>query len=301
MLQNFKSLLELTEYFKSEKDCQEYFSHIRWNGKPVCPYCQHNKVYTMSDNRYKCSCCGNKFTVKVGTIFENSKISLKKWFVAIFLLSTTKKGISSIQLSKELGITQKSAWYMIHRIREAVIGESQNKLNGIIEVDETYIGGKESNKHNSKKQNLGRGVVGKEIVLGMVQRGGNVRAFHIDDTKSTTLERFVKDNVAVESIVFTDEHKGYAQLVYPHYIVKHSHNQYVSGDVHTNTIEGFWSLVKRSVVGIYHYISPKHLNRYLQEFTHRYNHKTDKPSIIMNSILKNSIGKRLPYSVLIGE
>lgn len=277
-LQKFKTLVDLLLYFKSEEVCREYLEMIRWNGDLECPYedCGHNKVFKFSNGKvYKCAACKRQYSVKVGTIFHDSKIPLQKWFAAIYLITSHKKGISSLQLHRDLGVTQKTAWYMNHRVRNSLGIQREQKLSGIVEADETFIGGIEANKHASKriKDTQGRSVKTKTAVAGLVERGGNVMAKKVQDTSGQNLKRFVTDNVKRGSDLHTDEWFGYNGLekLYNRSIIKHQDKQYVSGSIHTNTMEGYWSLLKRGIVGIYHSVSSKHLQKYLDEFSFRYN------------------------------
>jgi transposase-like protein len=282
---NFKSLPQLIKYFEKEETCIKYYEKLRWNGNPVCPHCHSEKPY-VTTRGYKCSNneCNKKFTVKVGTIFENSKIKFQIWFAAIYLCTSSKKGISSVQLAEQLGITQKTAWFVLHRIREMLKNQAPQMLGGngkTVESDETYIGGKEENRHTHKRRsetnpelaNDGSLYNKKKIVIGMVERGGKVVVKLIPNTKAENMVPFIQDNVAQGTHVCTDEASAYNQLhrLYSHSTVTHSLRVYKVGNTHTNTIENFWSVLKRGLYGIYHQVSEKHLERYLNEFTARYN------------------------------
>ncbi|WP_298509136.1 IS1595 family transposase [uncultured Kordia sp.] len=284
---NFKSLPQLLDYFREEKTCIEYYEKIRWNGKPVCPHCDSEKVYK-TNRGYRCANkeCQKKFTVKVGTIFENSKLPFRIWFAAIYLATTHKKGISSVQLAIDLGITQKTAWFVLHRIREMLKDKSPQMLgeNNMVEVDEAYIGGKEKNKHISKRRSLedknvtneGKPYKEKKIIVGLIERNGNVVLKHVPKADANNMVAFINKHVPAGSTVYSDEAKVYSKLhkTYTHDNVKHSLNIYVDGNVHTNTIENFWSVLKRGLYGIYHQVSDKHVSRYLDEYAARFNTRT---------------------------
>ncbi len=298
--------MQLFSYFKDEQTCREYLATIRWNGQPVCAYkeCGHDKVFKFSNGKvYKCAKCRKQFSVRVGTIFEDSKIPLQKWFAAIYLITSHKKGISSLQLHRDLGVTQKTAWYMLHRVRHTFgFNASTEKLSGVCEADETFIGGKESNKHKSKQTEgtQGRSVKTKSAVAGIVERGGELRAKKVPDTTGYNLRQFVYKNLEFGSKLHTDEWWGYKGLAqaFKHKFVKHNEGEYVSGDTHTNTLEGFWSLLKRGTIGIYHSMSDKHLQQYIDEFVFRYNSRKMTESYRFDTML-NNINSTLSYKQLI--
>lgn len=300
--EEFSSLYELMEYFNNEEVCLKYLSEQRWGGNVVCPHCENDKVYTLTkqNKRYKCSKCKRHFTAKAGTIFEDSKVPLRKWFAAIYLVLSHKKGISSHQLGRDLKVTQKTAWFMGMRIRNAIKqGTFENQLSGIVESDETFVGGKNKNRHRNKKvkNNQGRAYKDKTPVHGLIERGGELRAFVVPDTKMETLVPLIVENVEFGSKLMTDE--WYSQLLnYNHKIVRHGIGQYVDGEIHTNTLEGFWGLLKRQIIGTHHKVSPKHLQKYVDESVYRYNTKSFSDCYKALSILAKNDGS-IKYKQLI--
>ncbi len=298
--QDFKSILDLIKAFPNEQTCIDHLETLRWNGNVVSPFDATSKVYKCKGNKYRCKNTGKYFNVKTDTLFDNTKIELQKWFLAIWIVTSHKKGISSLQLGRDLDITQKSAWFMLQRIRNCFGIENDNELDNEVEVDETFVGGKETNKHNNKKST--NPMVGnKATVLGMVERNGKVNAVKIEDRSAKVLTAEIIEIVAKTASIYTDEWVGYSKLkrVYDHSVVKHNAHQYVNGRVHTNTIEGFWSLLKRGIFGIYHFTSKKHLQLYVDEFVFRYNTRTTTEASRFNLLLANS-NNRLTYKELIG-
>lgn len=298
---DFKSVVELLDTFKDEQSCIEHLEWLRWDGNVVSPFDPTSVVYKCKNNRYRCKNTGKYFNVKTNTLFDNTKIPLRKWFVAIYLVTSHKKGISSLQLSRDIDVTQKTAWFMLHRIRKCFGIENNNDLNNTVELDETYVGGKNKNRHADKKVEHSQGRCGqdKTPVFGMVERKGKLNAMVVKDTSCETLTaevvRFVK-----EAIIYTDEWRGYNSLkqLFQHEIVKHKEYEYVRENVYTNTIEGFWSLLKRGVIGIYHYISKSHLQKYVDEFVYRYNTRDFTECGRFNFLLRNT-EHRLTYKQLI--
>lgn len=307
---NFKSLPELLDYFKKEETCIAYYEQVRWNGKPICPHCNSGNPYKTNVG-YKCSDnrCYKKFNVKSKTMFENSKIPMRIWFAAMYLCTNHKKGISSVQLSEDLGTTQKTAWFVLHRIREMLKDKEPAILgkNGMVEADETFIGGKERNRHTKKKQsdvediaNDGSKYNHKKVVVGIIERDGKVVLKYIPNATRDNAIPFINKHVPLGSTLYTDESNIYHNLnkIYTHETVNHSLRLYVNGTIHTNTIENFWALLKRGIYGIYHQISDKHVERYLAEFAGRFNERRVSSQARFEKFLSQAEG-RLTYKNLI--
>lgn len=274
-LNKFTSLYDLQKAFPTEKSCIKFLELIRWNGNVISPYDETSKVYKCKGNNYKCKNTGKYFNVRTNTLLEASNIELRKWFMAIYLITSHKKGISSLQLHKDLHVPQKTAWFMLQRIRKCFEFENNNILNNSVEVDETYIGGRNKNRHANKKveNSQGRSTKDKTPVLGMIERYGKVNAKIVENVQADTLTREIIKSVRESANIYTDEYLGYNRIsqFYLHAVVRHKISQYVDGLAFTNNIENFWSLVKRGLLGIYHFTSKKHLQRYLDEFVFRYN------------------------------
>ena len=290
----FDSLLSVADYFNTPKKCKQALIEARWGDDIVCPYCGKHHCKMSKTGRFHCTVCNHNFSSTVGTIFENTKISLRQWFLAMYLISSHKKGVSSHQLSRDIKITQKAAWYMLQKIRSLYAQSDEEALSGIVECDEMYLGGAEKNKHECKKTEgtQGRSTKTKKPIFGMIQRKGNVVAMTVKDTKADTLMPIIKQFVADNTVVYTDELSSYSRLSkenFSHGVVHHNDNEFVVGDVFTNTIEGFWSHFKKMVFGTYHYVSKKHLQRYIDEEVFRWNTRKMSESYRFNNMFAKAI------------
>jgi len=305
-MKQFKTLADLMIAFQEPQAAIDHFTAIRWRNGQFCPHCGHGKVYKLTDpNRYKCAECHTHFSILVGTIFENTKLPLRVWFGAIWLLTNHPKGIASTTLAKDLGITQKSAWFMLHRLRHAARTQSFNKpLNGIVEVDETFVGGKARNKHIDKRGKSGKtGGADKAVVVGAVEREGDVVARVVENVRADTLTGFIRETVSpAADLVVTDQWVGYKHLgkEYPHAVINHAQGEYVDGDgnIHTQTIESVWALLKRQIIGVHHWVSPKHLQQYVAEMTWRMNRREMSADERVNALF-SAVEGRLTYQALI--
>lgn len=301
------STFQLFQAFPNEESARLYLESRLWPNGVICPNCKSGERITTRKRVgfYRCNACGNfDFTVRTGTIFERSKVPLHKWLYAMYLLVTARKGISSLQLAKEIGITQKSAWFVLHRLREAcstpVVIE---KLKGIVELDECFIGGKEANKHEHKKLRAGRGPVGKTAVLGMRERGGRTILAPMKERNLQTATERIHANVELGTQLYTDDHLMFSDLdglFFHHDTVNHSAGEYARGPASTNSIESVWAVLKRGVYGVYHHISPKHTGRYTDEFAWRLNEGNVKNHTFeqLDSFVGAISGKRLTYKEL---
>lgn len=298
---DFSSLFDLLKAFPDEQTCIDHLTELRWNGNVVSPFDHTSTVYVCKDNKFRCKTTGRYFNVKTNTLFDNTKIKLQKWFMAIWLVTSHKKGISSVQLSKDINVTQKTAWFMLQRLRNCFGIHNDGELNNEVEIDETFVGGKNKNRHANKKipNSQGRSAKDKAPVVGMIERQGKLIAKQTVDTSSFSITKEVIDRVK-DAIVYTDEWMGYKDIsiIYDHAFVKHNRGEYVNGRVHTNTIEGFWSLLKRGIFGIYHFTSKKHLQFYVDEFVFRYNTREKCEASRFNMMLANT-EHRLTYKTLI--
>jgi transposase-like protein len=304
MLPEFKSIFDLLKAFPTEQSCIDHLERLSWNGNPVSPFDAGSKVYKCAGNKYKCKNTGKYFNVRTNTIFDNTKIPLQKWFLALYVFSSHKKGISSHQLAKDITVTQKSAWFLLHRLRYAFDHPNfKAAVGGIVEIDEAGIGGQSYYKHANKKTKNDEGatISGKTSVIGMRERGGNVKAMVISDRTKETLLPIIYENVKPDAILMTDELLAYNSLSkrYEHHSVNHSAKQFVNAMAHTNGIENFWSHLKRGIDGIYHSISKEHLQSYVDEFVLRFNSRKFGTQQRFDFVLSAISNKRLKYQDLI--
>ncbi len=297
------TLIQAMRMFSDNEKAEAWFVKHRWRNGVHCAHCGSPEISERKNRKpmpYHCRRCRKYFSVRTNTVMAHSNISLSTWAIGFYLMTTRPKGVSSIQLSKDLGITQKTAWFMAHRIRAAL--ESANaKRAGPVEVDETYVGGKFRNRPLHKRFYQGRGAVGKAPVIGMRDRKTNlITAQVITSTGRRTLRGFVLKNTRTNTIVYTDEHSSYKRMPRYHRTVKHSVREYVRGQVHTNGIESFWAMLKRGFMGTYHKMSVKHLQRYVDEFAWRHNMRSLPSALRLVAAFAASVGKRLSYDQLVG-
>jgi transposase-like protein len=303
-----KTLQQAIVYFADLQNCIDYLVARRWPNGVTCPECGSSVVHFQPKHfRWQCSTKHprRQFTAKVGTIMEDSPISLDKWLTAAWMITNCKNGNSSWELHRTLGVTQKTAWFMLHRIRLAMQDSTGGKLAGEVEIDETFIGGKARNMHKEKRARKITGTGGKDkvVVMGMMERGGNVRAFVVDNRRKKELQKQVREHVEAGAAIFSDELKSYDGLEsdYQHAVINHA-VEYVNGNVHTNAMENFWSLLKRGLHGTYISVEPFHLFRYIDEQAFRFNNRNGMDdSERFDAVVKQIVGKRLTYAELTGK
>ena len=281
------NIIEVFTKFPNQESCISYLEQVRWHNEPACPYCSSkHSTKRKGTIRYQCNGCNNSYTVLVGTIFEGTKLPLSKWFFAISLILNAKKGLSSLQLARDIGVNRKTGWYLQMRIRKAMQeGNDTDLFNGIVEIDETYIGGAKKNHSKQKRQERresGLNITGmqdKQPVIGLLERAGRIKLQVLEKAHGKTIKPIIEQTVAPQASVVTDGFGGYAGLdkkYKEHQILNKDKEEYARGEYHTNTIEGFWTLLKRGIYGQYHKVSTKHLQAYLNEFTFRFNNKDNK-------------------------
>ncbi len=289
------NLMKLVERYHSDDSCRQALADLRWPDGISCPRCESKDIRnSYTRDQYDCGSCGYQFSVTAGTIFHDSHLPLAKWFMAVYLMVEAKKGVSANQMKRTLGVSYKTAWYLCHRIRNAMTEINPEPLNGIVEVDETWIGG--------KRRDVGHGYKGNKVaVVGAVERGGSLRLKVVSSRDRKTLHEFIKNNTAPDTeAIYTDDwpaYKGIADHDTRHETVNHSEEEWVNGDVHTNTVENVWSLFKRSVIGSYHKVSVKHLDAYLDELEWRFNNR-DNPYLFRDTLLKLISSDNLTYDSL---
>lgn len=278
------ALLEMLQRYSTDEKCREILTKLRWPEGVTCPRCKERQVcYLESRKQFECGSCGYQFSVTTGTIFNDTHLPLEKWFAATYLLCEAKKGMSACQVQRTLGISYKTAWYLCHRIRAAMTEASKPMLDGKVEVDETYVGGRAHGK-------TGRGAANKAVVIGIRQRQGELRFFHAEDVKSGTLEKYIRENVSEDlDVLFTDDYRLYRGVTKrlgirdKHKTIRHSFKIYTDGDTHTNTVESAFSLLKRGIVGTWHKVSAKHLQAYCEEMCFRFNRRK-RPDLFIDTL-----------------
>lgn len=300
------TLLQLMDMFPDEETATAWFEDVVWNGQRCCGKCGSIKTKEVPNAKpmpYWCTDCRSYFSVRTGTPIARSNVPMRKWAIAIYLCLTSLKSVSSMKLHRDIGVSQPTAWFMLHRIREAWARDNGNPFDGPVEIDETFMGGKRKNMPRAKREALkGRGAVGKTAVIGAKDRASNkVRAKVVESTDRPTLQRFVRGSAAQNATVYTDEAAAYDGMPFVHKAINHSVGEYVRGMVHTNGIESFWAMLKRAHQGTFHKISPKHLQRYVNEFAGKHNFRNSGTIAQMRNTVVRLIGRNLFYRDLIAD
>jgi transposase-like protein len=296
-------IVKLFQEFGTDEACRDYLEHLRWPYGVECPKCGGKSISRIKTRKqFDCNKCRHRFSVTTGTIFHDSHLPLPKWFAAVYLLCEAKKGMSALQLKRTLGVAQKTAWYLCHRIRAAMVDESGELLHGVVEADETYVGGKlRPGTYKTGREAKQHRFDNKTTVLGAIERGGKLRVRVAPDADQETVHGFLAEHVADDAeAIYTDSHRSYRGIADEdtrHEYVNHSQDEWVRGDVHTNTVESAWSLFDRAVVGSYHKVSKKHLPAYLQEFEFRFNNR-DNPYLFRDTLLRLIASDNLTYKEL---
>ena len=293
-MKSHMNLIKLTDQFHSEERCREYLESLRWPNGVACPRCGDMKCYSDAD-QWDCDSCGYTFSVTAGTMLHDTHLPLRKWFMAVYLMIESKKGMSALQLQRTLDVAYRTAWYLSHRIRKSMVDAYPFPLSGIVEIDETYVGGKTRGKGRGYKGN-------KATVVGAIQRGGNVVLEVVRARDRETLHKFIAEHTADETTAyFTDDWAAYDGIEDDdtrHETVNHSIEEWVRGDVHTNTVEGVWSLLKRSIIGAYHRVSVKHLKLYIEELEWRFNNRNN-PWLFRDTLVKLLESEHIEYKELV--
>jgi transposase-like protein len=296
------SLQEFQAWLPDEVAAVKYFEHTRWGSKPVCPHCKSDDVARIGSGKpmpFRCRSCREHFSVKTGSVMQSSKIGVRTWLLAMYFMSVAKKGVSSCQMARQLGIKQDTAWFLQQRIRESW-NQERFLMDGEVEMDETYTGGKEKNKHASKRLHAGRGGTGKTMVVGLRQRKGRIFAVVAKTASKKVLHEIIDQRIAPTATLYTDDHRGYIGApVAAHVAVKHSVGEYVNGNASTNGVESFWALLKRGYYGTFHKMSEEHLPRYVNEFAPRQNSLMLTTEEQIKATLAGTVGRSLPYKKLI--
>ncbi len=290
------NLMQLVDEFDSETACREVLAELRWPDGVKCPRCQAERhAYDSVRFVWDCYSCGYQFSALSGTVFQDTKLPLRKWFMAVLLMAEAKKGMSANQMKRTIGVSYKTAWYLCHRIRSAMGSGEQRLLEGVVELDETYVGGNDRGRGNRGPQ------ADKVIVAGAIERGGEVRMQVVNDVRRSTLRKFIEASVDLENTeaVYTDKLASYTGIHPNHGSVNHQRKEWVRGEAHTQTVENAWSLFKRSLVGSYHQLSPQHLDAYLDEFEWRFNNR-DNDFLFRDTLTRLVTAEALTYSELVG-